>query len=153
MSTTVGRSGHTRRGFLDVLLGFAAAGSLASVVYPILRYLTPLPAAGPAGPVRLGPEQLQALDRQHFTIVPLGGTRALVFRAADQVVRALDARCTHEGCTVQFVPGESVIWCACHNARFDLDGRVLSGPPPKPLPAYVVREDDDGGVVITKQPA
>jgi cytochrome b6-f complex iron-sulfur subunit len=133
------------------LLRLVGTGALASVVYPILRYLTPLPDAGPAGPVRLSAEELAVLDRQHFVIVPMGGARALVFRDADQEVHALDARCTHEGCTVQYVPGESVIWCACHNARFDLAGRVLSGPPPKPLPAYPIKREADGGVVIVKK--
>jgi cytochrome b6-f complex iron-sulfur subunit len=148
MSTAVAREGRTRRGFLEVLLGLAATGSLATVVYPILRYLTPLPSAGPAGPAKLSPEDTAALERQHFVIVSVAGTRVLVFRGVDQQIRALDARCTHEGCTVQYVPGESVVWCACHNARFDVDGRVLSGPPPRPLSVYTVQRGDDGSVVI-----
>jgi len=65
----------------------------------------------------------------------------------------LDAKCTHEGCTVQYVPGEDVVWCACHNARFATDGRVLSGPPPKPLPSYDVRRDEDGTIVVTPEAA
>ena len=76
-----------------------------------------------------------------FVIVPVSGKRAIVFRDDGGAVRAFDAKCTHEGCTVQYVPGESAIWCACHNARFDTDGRVLSGPPPRPLPRYTAHED------------
>ena len=34
---------------------------------------------------------------------------------------------------MQYKQDESIIWCACHNGRFDLDGRVLSGPPPRAL--------------------
>jgi len=63
-------------------------------------------------------------------------------------VRALSAKCTHEGCTVSYVPGESLIWCACHNGRYDLQGRVLSGPPPKPLAEYAVHRDSDGTIVV-----
>ena len=76
-------------------------------------------------------------------------TRILVFRDQSQQLRALDARCTHEGCTVQYVPAEGGVWCACHNARFDVEGRVLAGPPPRPLPRYAVREDDEGNVLVT----
>jgi len=67
-------------------------------------------------------------------------------------LRACEARCTHEGCTVQYVPGESVVWCACHNGRFDLDGRVLSGPPPRPLARWVAQRDPDGSVSVAKSP-
>jgi Rieske Fe-S protein len=55
----------------------------------------------------------------------------LVLQAGDQL-HAFSAKCTHEGCTVTFLPGQSVIWCPCHDGRFDLNGRVLSGPPPQP---------------------
>jgi cytochrome b6-f complex iron-sulfur subunit len=143
----------TRRGFLDALLGTAVLGTLASVFYPLVRYLKPLPASGPAGPARLTPAETDKLAREHFVIVPVAGKRVLVFRDEKGTVRALDARCTHEGCTVQWLHGESAVWCACHNARFDADGRVLSGPPPRPLPKYAARQEDDGGVLVFTEPA
>ncbi|HEY2772711.1 MAG TPA: Rieske (2Fe-2S) protein [Candidatus Binatia bacterium] len=142
---------QTRRGFLDLLLGLGVVGWAGSVFYPIIRYLTPLPLAGPGGPVKLSAEQLASLAKDRFVIVPAAGKRLLVFQDPAQKVRALDARCTHEGCTVKFVPGESVIWCACHNGRFDLDGRVISGPPPRPLGQYVAQQDADGGVTVMPQ--
>ena len=30
------------------------------------------------------------------------------------------------------------IWCACHNGHYDLNGKNVEGPPPRPLDAYVV---------------
>lgn len=153
MSQKLGETRHTRRGFLDLLLGLGASGWLASVFYPVFRFLTPLPSGGPGGPVQLSPEQLQALEKERFVIVAAQGKRILVFQDAAARLRALDARCTHEGCTVKFVPGESVIWCACHNGRFDLDGRVISGPPPRPLAQYVAQQNAEGGVVVTPQTA
>jgi len=141
----------TRRSFLDLLLATTVVGTLASVLYPVLRYLKPLPATGPGGPVRLTGAEVGALDSKRFVIVPAAGTRILVFRDQSHKLRALDARCTHEGCTVQYVAAEGDIWCACHNARFALDGRVLSGPPPRPLPQYDIREDDQGNVLITTE--
>ena len=40
-----------------------------------------------------------------------------------------------------------------HNARFDLDGRVLSGPPPRPLQEYQVHRDDNGSVILNLESA
>jgi Rieske Fe-S protein len=33
-----------------------------------------------------------------------------------------------------------VIWCACHNGKYDLNGKNISGPPPRPLTEYNVIE-------------
>jgi len=140
----------TRRRFLDGLLGATAAGTLAAVVYPLLRYLKPLPVAGVGGPTRLTRAETEKLERANFVVVPAAGKRVLVLKDPQGKLRALDAKCTHEGCTVQYVPGEAGIWCACHNGRFDLEGRVLSGPPPRPLPVYAVHTDQDGGILITE---
>lgn len=138
----------TRRQFLDLILGTAIAGTVGSIVYPILRYLKPLPASGPTGPVQLTSADVEKLRQAKFVIVPVAGKRVIVLRDGSGELRAFDARCTHEGCTVQFLSRESAIWCACHNARFNLDGNVLSGPPPRPLPAYTVRESEDGAVML-----
>jgi cytochrome b6-f complex iron-sulfur subunit len=145
--------GKTRRQFLDLLLGTAAAGTVASIFYPIIRYLTPLPAGGPAGPVQLSDGDIAKLREAKFVIVPVAGKRVIVLRDGKGALRALDARCTHEGCTVQFVARESAIWCACHNARFNLDGKVVSGPPPRPLGTYTVNEDASGAVTVVGQKA
>jgi Rieske Fe-S protein len=48
-------------------------------------------------------------------------------------LRAFDATCTHLDCTVQYRAEWNLIWCACHNGRYDLTGRNVSGPPPRPL--------------------
>jgi Rieske Fe-S protein len=138
----------SRRGFLDRLIGVSAVAWAASIVYPILKYLKPLPQVGGAGPVALSPAEQAKLASEKFVIVPAGGKRALVFRNAAGELRAMDARCTHEGCTVQFAAAEGNIWCACHNGRFDLEGRVISGPPPRPLTVFSA-EEKDGNVIVS----
>jgi Rieske Fe-S protein len=37
-----------------------------------------------------------------------------------------------------------VIWCACHNGKYDLNGHNISGPPPRPLEEYrvIVQKDE-----------
>ena len=136
-----------RRSFLDWLLGLGLFGFLASATFPILRFLKPLPSSGATGPTRLNPTELQKLGSDGFVILRAGAKRVIVFEDPDEKLRCLDAKCTHEGCTVQYVAGESMVWCACHNGRFDLDGRVLSGPPPRPLDGFGVHRDGDDVVV------
>jgi len=138
----------SRRKVLDFLLKLGIFGWLASVLYPVISYLKPLPQSGASGPIRLTRGETTKIERDKFTIVPVGSKRLIVFEDPAGEVRALSAKCTHEGCTVSYVPGESLIWCACHNGRYDLEGRVLSGPPPKPLAEYAVHRDSDGTIVV-----
>ncbi len=151
MSSNPSNQKSTRRRFLDFFFVGSSAAWLASVFYPVLRYLKPLPRAGTVGPTRLTREETARLEKEHFVIVPVSGKRVLVIQNSAQQLLAVDAKCTHEGCTVQYLAGESVIWCACHNARFDLDGRVLSGPPPRPLPKYAAERQEDGGILIVAE--
>lgn len=138
-----------RRGFLDILLGVSVAGWLATVFYPIIRYLKPLPQTGPTGPARLTRDEISKLEQKQFVIVPVSGQRVMVLQLPNEELLAFSAICTHEGCTVTYRPGESVIWCPCHDGRFDLNGRVLSGPPPRPLPKYTAQRQPDGGIIVT----
>jgi Rieske Fe-S protein len=50
---------------------------------------------------------------------------------------------------VQFRGDLNQIWCACHNGFYDLNGIVVSGPPPKPLEEYQVHVANDE-VVVTR---
>jgi Rieske Fe-S protein len=61
--------------------------------------------------------------------------------------RAFSAVCTHLDCTVQYSIGEKLIWCACHNGRYDLTGKNISGPPPRPLEPFTVNVRGDEIVV------
>jgi Rieske Fe-S protein len=63
-------------------------------------------------------------------------------------LRAFSARCTHLDCTVQYRDDLRHIWCACHNGHYDLAGRNIEGPPPRPLPSYDVNVRGDQ-IVIT----
>jgi Rieske Fe-S protein len=48
---------------------------------------------------------------------------------------------------VQYRPDLQQIWCACHNGHYDLNGRNVSGPPPRPLRAYDVNVNGDELVI------
>jgi cytochrome b6-f complex iron-sulfur subunit len=137
-----------RRTFLDVLLAASGAALAAFVAYPIARYLVP-PKAPEAATRRVVAAKQDEVPPGGFKIFPFGGEPGILIRGKDGAYRALSAVCTHLGCTVQLRPGGQSIWCACHNGFYDLEGRNVSGPPPRPLESYVVHVIG-GDVVVEK---
>jgi Rieske Fe-S protein len=65
-----------------------------------------------------------------------GAFPIVVVRTGATTAAALSATCTHQGCIVHFVTTSGDVHCDCHNADFDLMGKVLRGPPPVALPTY-----------------
>lgn len=53
-----------------------------------------------------------------------------------------DPHCTHLGCPYDWDPAEAVFKCPCHGGVFDIEGRVLAGPPPRPLDRVDLRIAD-----------
>ena len=140
----------TRRRWIDVLLGTSFAAWMGAVIYPVLKYLTPLKDGGGSNKATLTEAQKNELASNGFLIARCGTDRVLLLKDKEQKLKALSAKCTHEGCTVQFVPADGIIWCACHNGKFSLDGRVISGPPPRPLASFTVEGDLKGAVSVSK---
>jgi len=50
-----------------------------------------------------------------------------------QELKVLSDICTHLGCRVSWNEDRQLFICPCHDGFFAADGRVISGPPPKPL--------------------
>jgi Rieske Fe-S protein len=66
--------------------------------------------------------------------------------------RAFEQKCTHLSCAVFFQPASGRIECPCHHGAFDArSGAVIEGPPPRPLPALAVVEED--GVLYVSEPS
>lgn len=65
-----------------------------------------------------------------------GGFPIVVVRTGATTATALSATCTHAACLVEYEASSHDIHCPCHDADFDLTGRVTSGPAPTPLPVY-----------------
>ena len=56
---------------------------------------------------------------------------------------AMSNICTHLGCRVRWIAQQEGFFCPCHNAVFDKEGEVVSGPPPEPLDRYEVKIEDN----------
>ena len=132
--------GHepTRRGFINWFLRTTAGAFLLSVFYPVARYLIP-PTVGEstAGTVTV-PIKAEDVKPNTGQIFKFGNRPAILIRTPAGELRAFSAVCTHLNCTVQYRPDLSHIWCACHNGHFDLNGKNIAGPPPRPLDPYIV---------------
>ena len=68
-----------------------------------------------------------------------------------QGIRVFSAVCTHLGCVVlDKKPGAAYIACPCHDGWFNpLNGAVIDGVPPRPLPAYELTVND-GKIYVGK---
>jgi Rieske Fe-S protein len=137
----------SRRGMVDWLLGTSLGAFLLSVFYPIARYLVP-PAAAESS-VASVTVPIKASDVKPNTghIFKFGNRPAILIRTARGELRAFSAICTHLNCTVQYRPDLARIWCACHNGHYDLNGRNIQGPPPRPLEMFAVNVRNDEIVV------
>ncbi|HKZ44312.1 MAG TPA: ubiquinol-cytochrome c reductase iron-sulfur subunit [Anaerolineales bacterium] len=68
---------------------------------------------------------------------------------ADDDLTILSSRCTHLGCQVNWKEESNAFVCPCHDASFDREGNVISGPPPRPLDIYTdFKVDDEGKLLI-----
>ena len=138
-----------RRTVTSWLLGSAVAASLASFFYPVARFLN-APKVSEASVNEVAAGKVQDLKPNSGKIVKFGNKPALLVRINETDWKAFSAVCTHLNCTVQYQEARREIWCACHNGTYDLEGRVASGPPPKPLEelAVKIRGED---VVISRR--
>jgi cytochrome b6-f complex iron-sulfur subunit len=138
-----------RRNLIRSLLGGGFAASLAAFLYPVIRFMNP-PSVPEASVNEVPGGKIQDLKPNSGKIVKFGSRPVLLVRLNETEWRAFSAVCTHLNCTVQYQEQRRQIWCACHNGFYDLNGNVVSGPPPKPLDEYVARVRGDE-VVISRR--
>jgi cytochrome b6-f complex iron-sulfur subunit len=135
----------TRRRFLNWLLGTSAGALGVSIIYPVLRFLSPpeVPEAA-TDQVEAGPTNDPELVERGFKIIRFGADPVILVRVSETDYRAFAATCTHLDCIVEYQRPRQLIWCNCHNGQFDLQGRNVGGPPPKPLTPLSVHVVDRG---------
>ena len=131
-----------RRRFVEVLLGTGFLATAAAFIYPVLRYLIP-PRTSDLGSDTVVAGKVGELKPNSGKIFRFGSRPGLLIHTSDGAYRAMSATCTHLSCTVQYRDDLREVWCACHNGRYNLDGRNISGPPPRPLEAFDVQVRGD----------
>ena len=139
----MGKEKIPRRDALNYLLGAGIGALGVATLYPMVRYMIP-PLASGAGTSSVSAAKVGELQPNEGKIFKFGNAPGIIIlkRGGDPTsalsYAAFTAVCTHLNCTVQYRDDLEEIWCACHNGHFDLNGKVISGPPPSPLKEYRV---------------
>lgn len=139
-----------RRRLVEILLSGGMFASVVSFFYPVLKYLVP-PAVPDLGEDEIVAGKVGDLKPNGSKVFRFGSRPALLLLTAEGEYHAVSAVCTHLGCTVQYRSDMSEIWCACHNGTYGLDGRNISGPPPRPLENFQVHVRGSEIVVSRKR--
>jgi menaquinol-cytochrome c reductase iron-sulfur subunit len=66
---------------------------------------------------------------------------AWVVLKPDKSVIAYGPQCTHLGCAYHWDEDKKEFICPCHTSFFSIDGKVISGPAPRPLDRYSTKID------------
>ena len=141
-----------RRRFVQVLLGGGLLASAASFLYPVLRYIIP-PATVDMGGETAVAAKISDLKANSAKIFRFGSKPGLLVRTPEGEYKAMAGTCTHLSCTVQYRDDLKQVWCACHNGLYDMSGKNISGPPPRPLETYEVHVKGEDVVVSRKREA
>ena len=143
----------SRRRFLGYLLGFSVVATAVGVLTPVVGYLWPpsKATAGESGQVEVG--KTTDFPVGQGKVVPVNDKPVIVVNTTQGGLKAYSAICTHLGCIVEWDQPRQFILCPCHDGRFNaVNGAVISGPPPAPLPALPVTVEGDT-VYVTSGPA
>jgi len=148
----VAKKETSRRGFLEFILGGSTVATLGAIIYPLVKYITPPKVAE----AKLSQLKLP-FSREDIAAEPkkakyfkYGRELGIILLTDKGELKALSAICTHLDCTVQHRPDLGIIWCSCHNGRYDHDGKNISGPPPRPLFQFEINEVN-GNIFVSKK--
>lgn len=140
--------GINRKAFLNCIIGISGLALFGAISFPVLKYIIP-PKGSDVDISKVTAAKKVELPLNSAKIFRFGNKPAILINTTQGVLKAFSAVCTHLNCTVQYVKESGHILCACHNGKFDLNGKVISGPPPKSLEEYkvdVVGED----IIVSK---
>ena len=119
----------TRRGFLKYAL-FTLSGMTAALgscyVFKTFTERKKWVAVGPVS--KFHPQKPEK--------VKVEGQDVWVVKATESEFFVYHPLCTHHDCLITWQEKKSLFLCPCHGATFNIKGRVLSGPPPRPLDRY-----------------
>lgn len=136
-----------RRAFLNRCAWGCFSAALGGYLFALLRFLFPRVVFEPPTAFKAGfPDEYppgvisQRWKREH---------RLWIIRLPAGLI-ALSAKCTHLGCTPNWLEVESKFKCPCHGSGFYRDGVNFEGPAPRPLERFRVLLADDGQILVDK---
>jgi cytochrome b6-f complex iron-sulfur subunit len=73
--------------------------------------------------------------------------RIWVVREPDKLF-VIYAKCTHLGCTPNWIETENKFKCPCHGSGYDMEGRTFEGPAPRPMDRTYLELDAEGQILV-----
>lgn len=120
------------------------AGFLATNFLMFLRFFFPRTLFEPNTKFRVGfPSEFSLGVDERFK----QSHRIWVVRRPDRLF-VLFARCSHLGCTPEWIETENKFKCPCHGSGFDIEGINFEGPAPRPLDRAWAELDAEGQIVV-----
>ena len=122
------------------------AGSLTVFFLMFVRFFLPRSILEPSSIFRIGSPNDYALGvdtkwQQQY--------RIWVTRTSDRLF-VIYARCTHLGCTPDWLPSAQKFKCPCHGSGYYKNGINFEGPTPRPLERFAIKLADDGQIEVDK---
>jgi len=134
----------TRRKLLRLLLGLLGSATVVTFAYPFVKFLAP-----PEGESKIKKLVVKKSE------IPTGEAKGFIYDNIPVIVINLPEKgfvafskvCTHLGCLVTYEKRRKILLCPCHAGVYDIEGNVISGPPPKPLQRFPVRVEGENVVI------
>lgn len=156
-----------RRRLLLTSLKGAIAATVVAIFYPVICFLRPRRSTVSGALEIVAPFRVNELPKAAGNPFNFAGKPCLVVLTAQgakrlaageslrsEDIKAFNAICTHVDCTVKYRSERDDIFCSCHEGIYDLNGRNVSGPPPRPLESYKVTLRGESGreeIVVSHQ--
>lgn len=147
-----GESMTRRRAFAVAAQGLGGVAGAAIVLPAVGFAVAPIfqrgePRWEPVGPLEdfVADTYRQVVFTETEGIADIGKTTAFVRKGSPEVgedpneIVAISSRCVHLGCPVRFVEAAGNFICPCHGGVYDFVGKVLGGPPVRPLDRFQTR--------------
>lgn len=126
------------------LVWTAIGGFLAANFLMFLRFFFPRALFEPSTKFRIGfPSDFAPGVDERFK----QSHRIWVVRSPDKLFVVV-AKCTHLGCTPNWIEAEQKFKCPCHGSGYDMEGRNFEGPAPRPMDRAFVEVDAEGQIVV-----
>ncbi|MCX7761864.1 MAG: Rieske (2Fe-2S) protein [Candidatus Kryptonium sp.] len=123
---------RSRRKFLEGIVKLGIIGAF----YSFFKIFVPGTLKSQEKPIKIG--KVDEFKPDTGKIIRIDKKPVLLLRLENGEFRAFSGFCTHNNCIVQYRSDMKAIWCACHKGKFDLEGKNIEGPPPRPLDRFRV---------------
>jgi Rieske Fe-S protein len=154
----------SRRDFIKVTTAVIGGFITLATSIPVIGYLiSPALRENKAiGWIDLGPLEKYPIGATpsffDFSLTQVNGWErtalsygVFVVRKDDKTVQVISNICTHLGCRVTWHPDIEQYVSPCHDGHFDLTGKNISGPPPRPLDEFTTKIEN-GNLFIQVPP-